>query len=81
MDDTLKINGRRVEGLHIERIKKLEQEKKDVQDHIRDEYAKAANEGWDIKVMKQIIRLSLRKMDDDDGEERALEMREEALSE
>ncbi|NSM56770.1 DUF2312 domain-containing protein [Wolbachia endosymbiont of Atemnus politus] len=69
MEDTVKITADELKG-YIERIEKLEQEKKDVQDHIRDVYAKAADEGWDIKVMKQIIRL--RKMDDDDREEQEI---------
>lgn len=69
MEDTVKITADELKG-YIERIEKLEQEKKDVQDHIRDVYAKAADEGWDTKVMKQIVRL--RKMDDDDREEQEI---------
>ncbi|WP_353284235.1 DUF2312 domain-containing protein [Wolbachia endosymbiont (group A) of Lasioglossum fulvicorne] len=69
MEDTVKITAEELKG-YIERIEKLEQEKRDVQDHIRDVYAKAADEGWDIKVMKQIIKL--RKMDDDDREEQEI---------
>ncbi|MDR0772912.1 MAG: DUF2312 domain-containing protein [Wolbachia pipientis] len=69
MEDTVKITAEELKG-YIERIEKLEQEKRDVQDHIRDVYAKAADEGWDIKVMKQIIRL--RRMDDDDREEQEI---------
>lgn len=69
MEDTVKITAEELKG-YIERIEKLEQEKRDMQDHIRDVYAKAADEGWDIKVMKQIIRL--RKMDDDDREEQEI---------
>ncbi|WP_264337711.1 DUF2312 domain-containing protein [Wolbachia endosymbiont (group B) of Dolichovespula media] len=69
MEDTVKITAEDLKS-YIERIEKLEQEKRDVQDHIRDIYAKAADEGWDIKVMKQIIRL--RKMDDDDREEQEI---------
>ncbi|MBC6686377.1 DUF2312 domain-containing protein [Wolbachia pipientis] len=71
MEDTVKITAEELKG-YIERIEKLEQEKRDVQDHIRDVYAKAADEGWDIKVMKQIIRL--RKMDDDDREEQEISL-------
>ncbi|BAO99739.1 hypothetical protein WCLE_004280 [Wolbachia endosymbiont of Cimex lectularius] len=41
-----------------------------MQDHIRDVYAKAADKGWDTKVMKQIVRL--RKMNDDDREEQEI---------
>ncbi|WP_265033351.1 DUF2312 domain-containing protein [Wolbachia endosymbiont (group A) of Sicus ferrugineus] len=69
MEDTVKITTEELKG-YIERIEKLEQERRDVQDHIRDVYAKAADEGWDTKVMKQIIRL--RKMDDDDREEQEI---------
>ncbi|MGL9717189.1 MAG: DUF2312 domain-containing protein [Wolbachia sp.] len=69
MEDTVKIAADELKG-YIERIEKLEQEKKDTQDHIRDVYAKAADEGWDTKVMKQIVRL--RKMDDDDREEQEI---------
>ncbi|MFP3016770.1 MAG: DUF2312 domain-containing protein [Wolbachia sp.] len=69
MEDTVKITAEELKG-YVERIEKLEQEKRDVQDHIRDVYAKAADEGWDTKVMKQIIRL--RKMDDDDREEQEI---------
>lgn len=69
MEDTVKITAEELKG-YIERIEKLEQEKRDVQDHIRDVYVKAADEGWDIKVMKQIIRL--RKMDDDDRKEQEI---------
>ncbi|MDR0288484.1 MULTISPECIES: DUF2312 domain-containing protein [unclassified Wolbachia] len=69
MEDTVKITADELKG-YIERIEKLEQEKKDVQDHIRDVYAKAADKGWDTKVMKQIVRL--RKMDDDDREEQEI---------
>ncbi|OJH31041.1 MAG: DUF2312 domain-containing protein [Wolbachia endosymbiont of Armadillidium vulgare] len=69
MEDTVKITAEELKS-YIERIEKLEQEKRDVQDHIRDIYAKAADEGWDAKVMKQIIRL--RKMDDGDREEQEI---------
>ncbi|WP_253300108.1 DUF2312 domain-containing protein [Wolbachia endosymbiont of Chironomus riparius] len=66
MEDTVKVTAEELKN-YIERIETLEQEKKDVQDHIRDVYAKAADEGFDIKVMKQIVKL--RKMEDDDREE------------
>ncbi|WCR57893.1 DUF2312 domain-containing protein [Wolbachia endosymbiont of Ctenocephalides felis wCfeJ] len=69
MEDTVKVVADELKG-YVERIEKLEQEKKDIQDHIRDVYAKAADEGWDTKVMKQIVRL--RKMDDDDREEQEI---------
>ena len=41
---------------YIERIERLEQEKTDVADHIRDSYAEAKASGFDTKVMRQIIK-------------------------
>ncbi len=55
---------------YIERIEKLEQEKRDIQDHIREVYAKAADKGFDVKVMKQVVKL--RKIDEDDREEQEI---------
>lgn len=46
----------------IERIEKLEQEKADLMQHIRDVYAEAKGSGYDAKIMRQIVRL--RKMED-----------------
>lgn len=69
MEDTTKITADELKT-YIERIEKLEQEKKDVQDHIREVYAKAADKGFDVKVMKQVVKL--RKIDDDDREEQEM---------
>lgn len=41
---------------YIERIERLEEEKKRVTDLIKDVYAKAKSSGLDTKIMKQIIR-------------------------
>lgn len=55
---------------YIERIEKLESEKKGMQDHIRDVYAEAADKGFDPKIMKEVIKL--RKMENDDREEQEM---------
>ena len=47
--------------LFIERIETLEEEKKGIADDIRDVYAEAKSQGYDAKVMRQIVRL--RRMD------------------
>lgn len=47
----------------IERIERLEEEKKGISDDIKEVYAEAKGTGFDIKVMRQIIRL--RKMEAD----------------
>ncbi len=43
--------------LFIERIERLEEEKKGIADDIRDTYAEAKSQGYDSKIMRQIVRL------------------------
>ena len=47
--------------LLIERIERLEEEKKSMADDIRDVYAEAKSRGYDAKAMRAVVRL--RKMD------------------
>jgi len=53
--------------LLIERIERLEEEKKGIADDIRDVYAEAKARGYEAKVMRQIVRL--RKMETHDRQE------------
>lgn len=53
--------------LLIERIERMEEEKKGITDDIRDVFAEAKAVGYDPKIMRQIIRL--RKMKPDDRSE------------
>lgn len=43
--------------LFVERVERLEEEKKGIADDIRDTYAEAKSQGYDPKIMRQIIRL------------------------
>ena len=43
--------------LFIERIERMEEEKKGVGDDIRDTYNEAKSQGYDTKIMRQIVRL------------------------
>jgi len=43
--------------LFIERIERLEEEKKGMADDIRDVYAEAKSQGFDSKTMRAIVRL------------------------
>jgi uncharacterized protein (UPF0335 family) len=47
--------------LFIERIERLEEEKKGMQDDIKDVYLEAKSQGYDPKTMRAIVRL--RKME------------------
>ena len=53
--------------LLIERIERLEEEKKGIADDIRDVYSEAKAVGYDTKIMRQIVRL--RKMNSSDRQE------------
>jgi uncharacterized protein (UPF0335 family) len=50
--------------LLIERIERLEEEKKGVADDVKDVYAEAKAVGYDTKIMRAIVRL--RRMNPDD---------------
>ena len=47
--------------LFIERIERLEEEKKGISDDIKDVYLEAKSQGYDAKTMRAIVRL--RKME------------------
>ena len=53
--------------LLIERVERLEEEKKGIADDIRDVYAEAKGQGYDSKTMRAIVRL--RKMEKDARDE------------
>jgi len=53
--------------LLIERVERLEEEKKGIADDIKDVYSEAKAVGYDTKIMRQIVRL--RKMRPDDRRE------------
>ena len=41
----------------VERVERLEEEKKAIADDIRDVYAEAKSNGYDTKVLRQVIRI------------------------
>ena len=51
----------------VERIERLEEEKKAIADDIRNVYAEAKGNGFDIKALRTIVRL--RKQDEDERAE------------
>ena len=66
MPDVGGIAGDRLKSF-IERIERLEEERKTLSDDIKEVYAEAKGTGFDTKIMRQLIRL--RKMDQDDLDE------------
>jgi uncharacterized protein (UPF0335 family) len=51
----------------IERIERLEEEKKTISDDIRDVYAESKGNGFDVKVLRMIVRM--RKQDPQERQE------------
>ena len=66
MADVGGVAGERLRSF-VERIERLEEEKVALSADIREVYAEAKGAGFDIRVMRQLIRL--RKMDKDDRSE------------
>ena len=54
--------------LLIERIERLESDKKDIADDIKDVYSEAKSQGYDTKIMRECVKL--RKMEKEARQER-----------
>lgn len=63
----------------IERIERLEEEKKAIQSDIRDIFAEAKSAGFDVKIMCMIIKLRKMNAADRDEQEYLLETYKKAL--
>lgn len=63
----------------IERIERLEAEKKDIADQVKEVYSEAKSRGYDTRALRSIV--SIRKKDKDDlaEQEAVIEMYKEAL--
>jgi uncharacterized protein (UPF0335 family) len=63
----------------VERIERLEEEKKGIADDIRDVFAEAKGNGYDTKVMRQVIRLRKKDAAERQEEEALLDLYMHAL--
>ena len=63
----------------IERIERLEEEKKTIADDIRDVYAEAKGNGFDVKALRTIVRLRKQDANERAEEETILETYMQAL--
>ena len=66
MSDVTEISGNRVRSF-IERIERLETEIQDLNDGKKEVFAEAKGEGFDVKILKEIVRL--RKQDPEERDE------------
>ena len=65
--------------LFIERIERLEEEKKGIADDIRDTYNESKSQGYDPKIMRQIVRLRKLPIHDRKDMEASLDVYKSAL--
>jgi len=63
----------------VERVERLEEEKKTIADDIRDVYAEAKANGFDIKALRTIVRLRKQDIDERREQEAILETYMHAL--
>ncbi|HEY2540954.1 MAG TPA: DUF2312 domain-containing protein [Stellaceae bacterium] len=78
MPDVGGIAGDRLKSF-IERIERLEEEKRVLAEDIKEVYAEAKGTGFDTRIMRQIIRLRKRDKDELDEEESLLDVYKRAL--
>jgi len=72
------IAGERLKSF-IERIERLEEEKRALAEDIKEVYAEAKGTGFDTKIMRQLIRIRKRDQDELDEEETLLDVYKRAL--
>jgi uncharacterized protein (UPF0335 family) len=78
MPDVGGIAGERLRSF-IERIERLEEEKRTLAADIKEVYAEAKGTGFDAKIMRQIIRIRRMDKDDVDEQETLLDIYKRAL--
>lgn len=63
----------------IERIERLEDEKKDVQEQIKEVFSEAKGVGFDTRIMRQLLRLRKLRDADRSEQEELLEIYKQAI--
>ena len=80
-DDDTRVGGIAVDRLRslIERIERLEEERKALGNDIKDIYGEAKSAGFDVKVLRQIIRLRKQEPAEIEEQETLLDVYRRAL--
>lgn len=63
----------------VERIERLEEEKKVIADDIKDVYAEAKGNGFDVKILRKVISLRKKKPEEREEEDAVLDLYMHAL--
>ena len=78
MPDVGGIAGERLKSF-IERVERLEEEKRALAEDIKEVYAEAKGTGFDTKIMRQLVKLRRMDKDDVDEQETLLDIYKRAL--
>ena len=78
MDDP--VQGDQLKSI-VQRIERLEEEKKTIADDIKEVYAEAKGNGYDVKVLRKVIALRKRDLNERQEEEAILELYLQAVGE
>ncbi len=79
MNDNLTEAARDKLRLTVERIERLEEEKKEIAEQIKDVFGEAKGNGFVVKTIRQILRLRKKKPEERSEEEAMLELYQLAL--
>ncbi|MCX2725337.1 DUF2312 domain-containing protein [Roseibium salinum] len=63
----------------VERIERLEEEKKVISDDIKDVYAEAKGNGYDVKILRKVVSLRKKQPHEREEEEAVLDLYLHAL--
>ena len=63
----------------IERIERLEEEKKAIADDVKDVYAEAKGRGFSVKILREIIKLRQKEPHEREEDEALLELYKSAI--
>ncbi len=74
------VNGGQLVSI-VERIERLEEEKKTISDDISEVYAEAKGNGYDVKVLRKVVALRRRDLDERKEEEAILDLYLQAVGE
>ena len=80
MSDTAMIAGGQIRSF-VERIEQIESEIQDLNDGKKDVFAEAKGEGFDVKVIREIIKLRKQDKDERDEHETLLDLYMRAMEE
>ena len=80
MSDVVGIQGSRIRSF-VERIEQIENEIKDLNEAKKEVFSEAKGEGFDVKILKEIIKLRKQDQDERDEHETLLDVYMRAMDE